>query len=71
MRMPNTLPTGLQHLLSRHQHQIDYVDDERDTKDGYWIYLSNGWMFDHDTTVIHEHSISAVREAFKRVHRID
>jgi len=65
--MPDTLPFALQAILSRHQEQVESVDDERDTGDGYWIYLKDGWVFDHSTTFIHETSIRSVAAAFKRV----
>ena len=71
MKMPDGLPSSLQVLLSRHQNKVDLVDDERDTGDGYWIYLKPGWIFDHSTTFIHESSVRAVAAAFKRVSRDD
>ena len=67
MRMPDGLPYSLQILLSRHQNKVDFVDDERDTGDGYWVYLKPGWIFDHSTTFIHESSVRDVAAAFKRV----
>ena len=67
MRMPDGLPHSLQVLLSRHQDKVDFVDDERDTGDGYWIYLKPGWIFDYSTTFIHESTVRNVSAAFKRV----
>lgn len=52
-KIPDTLPLSLRVLLQRHKDKIQWVDDERDTKDGYWIYLQDGWLFDRETTIIH------------------
>lgn len=70
-KIPDTLPISLQALLHRHKDKIQWVDDERDTKDGYWIYLQDGWLFDRETTIIHEYTVDAVAAAFKRVSRDD
>ena len=44
-RIPNSLPFSLQVVLSRYQDQVDHVDDERPTGDGYWVYLRPGWVY--------------------------
>ena len=63
------LPFAMQVLISRNQDKVDSIDDERGTKDGYWIYLKDGWIFDHSTSFIHESSVKAATAAFKRVRR--
>ena len=67
MRMPDGLPYSLQVLLSRHRDKVGFVNDERETGDGCWIYLKLGWIFDHSTTFIHESTVRDVAAAFKRV----
>ena len=67
MNIPDSVPHSLEVVLSRHQNQVESVDDERETGDGYWIYLKDGWIFDSSTTFIHESSVKTVIQAFKLV----
>ncbi len=58
-----SLPATLQLLRVRHQNKIDVIDDERDTDDGYWLYLKRGWQFD-GAHLIHEYTVSALCKTF-------
>jgi hypothetical protein len=40
--------------------RVGSISDERNSGDGYWIYLANGWYnedFDKGCTIIHEHTV--------------
>ena len=64
------LPKTLTGLIKKHNDKIEFVDDERPTGDGYWVYLKHGWIFDHFTTFVHEYTIEQIKNAFSRVRKI-
>lgn len=55
----SNLPSGLQILKAKRQHQIKYIDDERDMGEGYWIYLKAGWSKGDEPGchIIHEDTV--------------
>ena len=67
MHIDSTLPSALQTFCVRNQNKIDIADDDRTSGDGYWIYLSPGWVFDGDCHIVHEYTVKDVIKAFKRV----
>ena len=52
------------------QQYIESVDDERDTGDGYWVYLRPGYVFDSSTTFIHESTVADVKKALSRIGKV-
>lgn len=68
--LPSTLPSSLVAALAAKQQYIESVDDERDTGDGYWVYLRPGYVFDSSTTFIHESTVADVKKALSRIGKV-
>ena len=68
--LPSTLPSSLVAALAGKQQYIESVDDERDTGDGYWVYLRPGYVFDSSTTFIHESTVADVKKALSRIGKV-
>jgi len=58
---------SIQALLKKDK-RIAFIDDEREFGDGYFVYLKDGFSFDHDTHVFSENTIREVKESLTRVY---
>ncbi|HNT77275.1 MAG TPA: hypothetical protein PKH77_19860 [Anaerolineae bacterium] len=59
--------TALPASLRRWRAVIQHFDDERDTDDGYWLYLKPGYADSDGETVIHE---DRLRDLITRLHTV-
>lgn len=56
--------------LEKYQHLIDFISDEREDKNGYFVYLKTGFICpDMECGTIHESTLKACAEQLKTVHK--
>ena len=48
--------------------RIALIDDERESGDGYWVYLKDGFSFDGDSHVFSESTIKDIKKSLTRVY---
>jgi hypothetical protein len=67
-----SLPKTLKNLWANNRDKINEIVDERSSGDGYWIYLTPGWLCgDLECHFCHEWTVADVLEAFRSVHACD
>jgi hypothetical protein len=63
--------TGLKSLdVVAASPMVHDIVDERDTRDGIWVYLVPGFNFD-GVHCVHEDTVAAIKSAFKDVEACD
>ena len=57
-----SVPKGI--VTLRADKRVREIDDERDTENGWWLYLRRGWCDDADAHVIHADTVAGLTEHF-------
>jgi len=66
--MENTGIRTIDRLPKIHKKKIESVSDERSLGNGIWIYLKDGFLWDGETSQVHENTVTeAVRELKQNV----